>query len=340
MNFFPTNLPALLALSFDEESSLGFSDGKMGGSVYFFHLSRTCHHPPYKKIAEKLLDQVFNNIHSVEKLDLRDGLTGIGMAIHYLIHNKYVQGNENIILRNIDDTLFKNRIFGIAHSNINIEIDTHILLYLCIRFQALEKIPEQHYLFQELAAEVINESYNKIDLNFFNEPVVFKIDHVLPLYIYVLSKIAKTGFYKQRIEKILNEISPNILNRIPCLDSNKLHLMAVLHYASQILPLEGWARHAQLLKREINFNHILSQEIQSWNIFIKNGFSGIKLLIDNSTEIFSSQEISTLKQRINQKIENSETMKHIWTPENIKPYNGLLNGFPSVVFVQDNLLKL
>ena len=33
-------------------------------------------------------------------------------------------------------------------------------------------------------------------------------------------------------------------------------------------------------------------------------------------------------------------MKHIWTPENIKPYKGLLNGFPGVVFVQDNLLKL
>lgn len=98
----------------DTDIPLGLADGKMGICIYFYILSRYEKNKEYENIAENILDEIFKNIDKTTSIDVRTGITGIGLGITYLIKNKHVDGNINIILKDIDDTVFKN----ISYSNI------------------------------------------------------------------------------------------------------------------------------------------------------------------------------------------------------------------------------
>lgn len=334
------NINSLLASSFQKDASLGLAHGKMGGCLYFYYLSRAQNSPDYRITAEKLLADIFGNIRTVEGLDMKNGLGGIGLGIHYLIKNKYVQGDVNKILRDIDDTVFKDFTDTRTSFRTNIAACIHILLYLSVRLPALDEDSEQGFLLRELAIQTINVSCNRIGLELFDEPAAFRSDYMLPLYIYVLGKMAGIGFYNHRIARILGEISSEILSRVPRLHANRLYLMAALNYAARHLTLDGWAQHILLLKQQIDFDVILDREIQSWNIFIDGGFAGVRLLADSSPELFSCSELSGIKQKIDRKTRSSQSVKQAWDLDTITPYKGLLNGFPGVALTRDNLLQI
>ena len=81
----------------------GLALGKMGTSLYLYHLSYLENSKDYKKLAEKYLDEVFGEIATVKEIDIKNGLTGIGLSIDYLVKNGFVKGNINNILQEIDD---------------------------------------------------------------------------------------------------------------------------------------------------------------------------------------------------------------------------------------------
>jgi lantibiotic modifying enzyme len=105
----------------------GLGYGKMGLCVHFYRLARSESNEKYGKIAERLLDEVFEDIGTVKLIDIENGLAGIGLGISYLIRNGYVQGDENHILRDVDDEIFK-QISSPKPTNEDVRLQIQILL--------------------------------------------------------------------------------------------------------------------------------------------------------------------------------------------------------------------
>ncbi|MBF0576026.1 lanthionine synthetase LanC family protein [Dysgonomonas sp. GY617] len=76
-----------LIASLNSENNLGLATGKMGYCLYFYVLSRKLNNKEYQDTAEKLLDEIFDNIQMVSGIDVKNGLAGIGLGIDYLIKN-------------------------------------------------------------------------------------------------------------------------------------------------------------------------------------------------------------------------------------------------------------
>jgi hypothetical protein len=90
-----------------ETSVMGLASGKVGHCLYFYHKARITGNKDYEQYADKLIDEIVENIDSVKEYDIKNGLLGIGLCIHYLIDNEYVEGNSNEILKDIDSELFR-----------------------------------------------------------------------------------------------------------------------------------------------------------------------------------------------------------------------------------------
>jgi hypothetical protein len=113
--------------SFNKQLSLNSFDlvsRKIDLSLYFFQLSRLENNEECEKFAEKYLNETLSTVDTVKEVNIKNGLSGIGLGINHLVKNGFVNGNINTILEDIDNYLFKTSavalIFNtLQHSNNN-----------------------------------------------------------------------------------------------------------------------------------------------------------------------------------------------------------------------------
>lgn len=103
-----------LLLHYNSLQSNGLFMGKLGIVIFFFHYARYRKDSVYTEIAEKLLDEILDELTVEIPLSFNDGLIGVGWAIEYLFQNDFVLGNTSIILSEFDS-----KIIGIDLDNIN-----------------------------------------------------------------------------------------------------------------------------------------------------------------------------------------------------------------------------
>ena len=87
--------------------SNGLLNGKMGICIFLYHLSRYMKNDQYKYFADNLLEDIIASLHDKD-LSFVDGLCGIAFGINYLIHNKFIDGNPEDILEDIERIIFDN----------------------------------------------------------------------------------------------------------------------------------------------------------------------------------------------------------------------------------------
>lgn len=304
---------------------IGLFSGKMGLCIYFYHLGKIENDERYTKIAEKLIDETFEQITTVSTIDIESGLSGIAIGINYLIKNGYVEGDENVILKEIDDEIFKQVSFQESDNNISILIQ--ILFYIYIRKQSLQK--EQEYLFNELTIQIINTLHTKIEYILKDNTIGFNINTDLPLFLFALSKIYQLNIYSYKIIKIIQEITPFLLSKFGFLNSKKLHLLWGISKINACIKDKHLAEYCILLTKQINIDDLLN-EFRNKNVFVKDGISGICLLmlsLDKNEK--QNLNLNTFYIKALEKIEKSLIWESLSNTEYLKRHIGL-NGYCGV----------
>lgn len=317
---------------------LGLANGKMGICIYFYSLSRIDQDAEFGKIAESLLDEIFDNINTIQTIDVKSGLTGIGIGIDYLIKNNYVQGNSNIILKDIDDIIFKNLSYYQLHEKLDFFSLNHILYYLCIRLRQQRLGSENEYLYKELIIQTVNNLYERLPVNFHEEPLSYTADYTLPQVLFVLGEICELNFYSYRIYKILEELNYKVLSTLPTLNSNRLYLLWGMDYLNRQIQNANWQRHILLIKEQIDLDYILNHELKNKNIYFHDGLASICFFIRELAYYFDNKELEIFWMQAASKIENSQ----VWTLLNedlpyFEKYMGLYTGFPGAVLLLHKL---
>ena len=87
--------------------NIGLYHGKMGIVISLCHYARFAGKPIYDDFAGELLDEVCSGIHAGTGFDFENGLAGIGWGIEHLLQNRFMEGDSNVVLRNINEHLMK-----------------------------------------------------------------------------------------------------------------------------------------------------------------------------------------------------------------------------------------
>lgn len=84
----------------------GLYSGEMGLVLFFYRYARFTKNKIYAEYSAELLEKIRMKIHPNMPLNYKQGLSGIGSAIEYLVQNGYIDLDTDIILEEIDKKAF------------------------------------------------------------------------------------------------------------------------------------------------------------------------------------------------------------------------------------------
>lgn len=122
----------------------GLINGKMGMAIFFFLYARYKHSEFYEEFAGELIDDICEDIHTSIPVNLRDGLCGIGWGIEYLVQHRYIEGNTDEILEDIDARIMERDLRRITDFSLETGLEG-IIWYALIRLTS----PYSEHAFDE-----------------------------------------------------------------------------------------------------------------------------------------------------------------------------------------------
>ena len=261
-----------------QNSSL--TKGEMGVCIFYYVMGNHIIGDANQQIADKLLKKILDEIGENNKLDIETGVTGLALGISFLIKKKYVEGNVNTILEDIDAYIYKQLCLflegGAPVINGNVAID--ILFYLIDRYKEIES-KWNRILFEKCIIRLFNWIYiNKPDY-FYNEPLPFNLKSDIYVYLYLLVETYKLDIERERILHILGEMKYFLFSQNPILNANRLALSTLSSYIYSVTKDKDWYNYSMVLFSNVNVSYIVESEIQDKNIFPTRGVVAIWLLI-------------------------------------------------------------
>lgn len=329
----------------DQNFPIDLARGKLGFCIYFYYLSRWEDNNEYKLIAEKMLDDVVSRLSETRDITVESGLAGIAIGISHLVKEKFIEGDVNEILEDVDSAIFK-KIAFLPFKDIKNKIQKadliHLLYYLYVRY--IEQINvDNKYLFQELIIKVIEMFKDDLQETFFKEPFSLSLQNFrLPLFLYIINKIYELDIYKDRITKILEEYVFQFLSVYPILQANRLYFLCGLINIQTCLP--GYKKeidsHIQLLKNSIDIDYIINTEMRNQDIYMVDGVSSVYLLLFYLQTQYPRFRIEYDLQLFFDKIYNSEAWSTLLNQEfYFRKYNRLFEGFPGAYLILLHIKK-
>lgn len=308
-----------------EKNAIGLANGKMGCCIYFYYMGRITGNQEYTQMAGLLIDEVFACIDDIALFDIKNGLSGIGLSIHFLINNQFVKGDSNEILKDVDNLLFKQLCDSDKFDKEDLLLQLQLLYYFNVRYEKQKKNSENEYLFKEIIINTVNNLAEKIHLFFSEEPFSFHLENPLILFLLTLNQCYDV--YKEKTVKILNEISFDLLSKIPYVHANKLYLLYAMNRINRQVEMEHWGNHIRLLAKETNIEHIIDHEL-AVNISFSNGLTAIFMLFLDLTDLFSQKQVAKHKKKIINKIEHNPVWRKLFNDEDyLKQNSGLFSGY-------------
>ncbi len=250
------NIANILTLNIDNIESNGLLDGKMGIVIFYYNYGTITQNAFYINLADELFDSIFESLSKVSSKSFDSGLLGIAWGIRYLIRNKFVDGNPEEILSDVD-LGFKNYI-----NDLNSKVPlTTIGLYL--HALLLDKTDT------EKENQLINIVLQKYEFYFLCLTIQFKSIAYINSVLFVLSFIEKKVEFSQRIERIMFKVLSHI-NQIPLENINKINRRTL--YQILLSVNVSFNEKNEILKKIETLNHLHYSNEESmeylWQHFI------------------------------------------------------------------------
>jgi hypothetical protein len=317
---------------FTDSLPLGLFKGKLGVCLYLYNKAK-------EETASELLNGINGHLQSMKgDISVSDGLSGVGLTVNYLVKKGYIKGNVDAVLQEIDDLIFKQLAFEKYSKSYDINQLLPILYYLSVRWELQEKNSEAEYLFKELIKKTVNDLYAHTDFQKISEPLHYSLDYVIPQLFYVMGYVASLGFYRNRIEMIMRELSPLLFSIVPRIHANRLYLLTGLDYLLKEIPMgEEGSRHRNLLLTSIDIEYLLTEEMGCKSIYVENGVASLYFLLKAVKEYAGSR--INYRNKIMQIIEESPEWNIL--EENsayLRSHTGLHNGACGVLWAY-NIMK-
>lgn len=295
----------------NEGINQGLLTGNLGLSIYFFNLNKLFNNPEFGNIAEDLIDKVLNGVNkSVYNNNFDSGLLGIGWGIEHLIQNKFVNGDSDIVLEEIDDKIFK---VVNEWDRDSFELNdglTGYLFYLINRLSNKSNQQSMAFLInKELLIHAINKLYELVTADFSTiiEDREFDLFWRFPVSLFGLIEAYKLNIHVEKIKSIIKQWLPRFEAYIPSMHINRLYMALILTKLDEIIPDVRLKKHIQILLFAIDFEQL----IKDINPFVKNirfGWPGFVWILEQAAKVINTTIVNCEEIRL---ISNEIKLKHL-----------------------------
>jgi hypothetical protein len=293
--------------------NIGLMHGKMGLSIFFFHLARRTKSQMYEDYAGELIDEIYDELSGNTPMDFENGLAGIGWGIEYLVQNCFLEADTDEVLEEFDNRLFQQLIYDTPSEIGLLKGLLGIGFYYLKRLQNTESNDEKIqsltnkqtliHLIDELDRRLDKEAIDKL-LNGHNQdasetenttskPIIhnFDITWDYTATLWFLTDLFSQNIFNHKVTKIvINLLTPLTTNNLELLsETRKLLIIVVLTKLKKNIKFNG-KDHDKLesiheyLSRKIDIK-LLGNELATLPITIRHGISGIYWL---SKQIFKT----------------------------------------------------
>lgn len=274
----------------------GLLNGKMGGALYFYLLAEKTECMECKEFADTILNRVYQDIESeFLSTDFENGLAGIAWGMEYLKHRGTINSPHQEILDRIDNRIYQHIGYPNECPAGILNGDLGYLCYLLPRIRKREKRrnSQSYTLHERLMIEFVNRLSDKIENRKvkLEEPPAFHVTWDLPVSLWLLGEVAKTGVYNIKLERIFDQLSPVVLSLFPQLQGNRLNLSLGMLSVFQRHKMEKWQEHARRLIESISWEKMIQEELYKNNLTYFDGIAGISALCRKMPDLYPKRQL-------------------------------------------------
>jgi hypothetical protein len=323
----------------------GLLHGKMGLGLYYFMLGRETNNPEHQSMAEKCIGEVYEAAGNGSiSGDFENGLAGIAWGLCHLIKNDYVDADPDEILEDVDDRIYRH--WNENREKLPLDLRQGLLGYLSYYIQRLE-ISQDHgnpinlYIHTRVVSEIINRIGQLVEEEKFQhrEPALFTLFWDLPLLLVLLADARRLQINSNKIDRILDFLTPIITSLYPSLHSNRMYLLLGLEIIFKQVPLKAFRNHADLLKKSISMTRIINEECTSLNILAQDGITGLAFISRKLSTLIGPSELLFPREAIIRKISKSVYWLEDGYHQEMKKNSGWATGLSGMGMILLEILK-
>lgn len=270
--------------------------GSMGLCLFLFDMYELTSNSKYFDLAQEFLRLSCSSIKRNSKVNIVDGLSGIGLSIIYLYKKEYFTGNLYQILKSIDDEIYKNVTSSIDYDK-NFSINGHeealmdVALYMAERVTECNMPKTEERILKRFLYHIINKIYQSHDYVFYLEPIPFSLSYKLARFVFLLSKVYLIDICQDRVLHIWEESRSTILAQSPFLGYNKTLLLCSFFELQKNIPTDKRLNGViDDFKNDISVSKIITNEIPANSMSMLSGLPGlIRLLLKMNFSLTNSE---------------------------------------------------
>lgn len=257
--------------------NIGLLNGKMGIAIFFFHYGRYSNNNVYTDYAGELIDEIYEEINTNTPTDFDNGLTGIAWGIEYLVENKFVDADTDVILADIDNFVYSNMLNSSLLLN-NENVLFGYGLYFISRLRGhdndidklmLNKKKQLTFLTEKCEQLLVHKAYSEFNIQQLSATTINSL-------LWFLLELQRLAILPSKVKKVLKHLPDNIsygqigLNKHA--DLNILHDLsqrAIIQLTAKSLKEQYRIFAARVMKEITNYSNneqTLLTYLQSKNI--------------------------------------------------------------------------
>lgn len=142
-----SQVDTLMLHAFDNPFNQSLTDGQLGIALVLHHYASLMENQEVQDFVSYLMDYVISRAAMLPKLDLENGLMGLGWGIEYLVQSGMVDSDAAEICEEIDLYLQTVNLIVLCQKQ-DTESLSGILNYLLVHYSNMPVALQQHYLVQ------------------------------------------------------------------------------------------------------------------------------------------------------------------------------------------------
>ena len=201
----------------------GLFDGKMGVCIFLCHLAKKTKNKTYQNLAEKLIEEICEEIHLALVPDFGRGIVGIGWGLEHLTQNGLLDIDANDVLDEFDSFISESFISNEGYDGIDLNHQIGYGVYYTMRLQnpnngnTLKNKEGLMFILDELH-KTIQQDERLMEGN-----TVWQIPSPIAVLLWLCSQLTQYNRFKAKVGKIVSELVGSA--NWPKRHSNRLQLL-------------------------------------------------------------------------------------------------------------------
>ena len=281
---------------------IGLLRGDMGICLSLYMLSDHGKYPEAEGLADIMLEKIIKGVNNSLDISFDKGITGIGFAINFLHQSKYLLGDIDDILYDIDTILYKKLCSG--KTNLNLEWTNGYLGYMLYLVSRLGNLQHNHNTIihktdEYILKQIINILCQKMPMHFnmMSKELYASLSWKFPILFYCLGKTVELGISTEQIKCVLNEWMFFICSTIPHYNINRLALANSLTYLNKQVNSKELDSYVNMLKYSVDVEAVTNEFEYDINC-INYGWLYCLFCLSVSIKLFDDKKLKLKKQMI------------------------------------------